>query len=664
MSFVSRQLYKQKPQACGPVSSVKASMLKNAEKIGIPAPKAAFPLFEGSGYPRNYMSGEVGTLYGSTAPLWAIGPQGMELVWQASNTGFMFSTGIEGMTYGSNDKWSAFALARAPGSSISPILSPGQTTGSYWHSLCIRYGVTYNPYVTLEVDAYARASTSQVNNNLSHNISIGGANYSNTYRKAWAGINGAVTVKENTSTATNRALITRLGLGIYADGSPVGYTPIINIAFLWPTWVMPDSVFYFLNDNPYYLLHRVPPVFYSVPGGGGTIYSVLCSDGFTFADTTTKTALLQAAAIESINLSDSDENVAQFIASLINSFSVADLTTKTATHPVSVSDAFSVSDTTTVLQKVIAMVSDSVTFLDVSVVRADLTGIAEDNVQFSATLVATLQAQAIAAEIINLSDTAISRADLTAQIIDDFTVSAATTEDVLGVLSGLCSVTFNVSDTPMSRADLLAAIIDALDLSDVASALLTAQAQVADSFTLDDASTWANIATALIADGFIITGDVTCRVDLVSALVDSMNLSDTAAAILTAYATATDGLTVSDNAFWAGVIQAIASDSFTISGSMTGLIKLLAQAAETIKFSDSGSVTAIYNVRVNDAVEFATAISTIAQFRAVVVDGFNVTATPMEVSQLPTGKVSVSFSIKVPGADFSMKTATIVFNIK
>ena len=263
-----RQLYKQKPSAWGPVSSVKASILKNAEKIGIPAPKAAFPLFEGSGYPRNYMSGEVGTLYGSTAPLWTVGPQGMELVWQANNTGFMFSTGIEGMTYGSNDKWSAFAIARAPGSSVNPILSPGQITGSYWHSLGIRYGVTANPYVVLEVDAYATASTSQVNNNLFYNISIGSANYSNTYRKAWAGINGTVTVKENTSTATNRSLIDRLGLGIYADSSPVGYTPIINIAFLWPTWAMPDSVFYFLNNNPYFLLHRVPTVFYSVPGGG------------------------------------------------------------------------------------------------------------------------------------------------------------------------------------------------------------------------------------------------------------------------------------------------------------------------------------------------------------------------------------------------------------
>ena len=35
-------------------------------------------------------------------------------------------------------------------------------------------------------------------------------------------------------------------------------------------------------------------------GGGGTIYSVLCSDGFTFADTTTKTALLQAADRKSV----------------------------------------------------------------------------------------------------------------------------------------------------------------------------------------------------------------------------------------------------------------------------------------------------------------------------------------------------------------------------
>ena len=35
MSFVNRQLYKQKCSAWGPVSAVQASMFKNAEKIGI-----------------------------------------------------------------------------------------------------------------------------------------------------------------------------------------------------------------------------------------------------------------------------------------------------------------------------------------------------------------------------------------------------------------------------------------------------------------------------------------------------------------------------------------------------------------------------------------------------------------------------------------------------
>ena len=277
MSFVNRQLYKQKPSAWGPVSSVQASIFRNAERIGIPAPKAAFPLFEGSGYPRNYMSGEVGTLYGSTAPLWAIGPQGMELVWQASNTGFMFSTGIEGMTYGSNDKWSAFAIARSPGTLPSPILSPGQITYNYWHSMSIRYGISTKPLAMFEVDAYAVAATSSVDNSLFYNISIGGANYTNTLRKSWVGINGEVKVKENTSTATNRALINRLGLGIYADSTPIGYTPIINIAFLWPTWAMDDAIFYFLNDNPYFLLQRVPPVFYSVPSSSVGLYEASTS---------------------------------------------------------------------------------------------------------------------------------------------------------------------------------------------------------------------------------------------------------------------------------------------------------------------------------------------------------------------------------------------------
>ncbi|MCD4675329.1 MAG: hypothetical protein K8S18_04950 [Desulfobacula sp.] len=75
----------------------------------------------------------------------------------------------------------------------------------------------------------------------------------------------------------------------------------------------------------------------------------------------------------------------------------------------------------------------------------------------------------------------------------------------------------------------------------------------------------------------------------------------------------------------------------------------------------------------SDIVQFTEIISTIAAFRASVADGINITATAMEVSQLPNGKVSVNFSLKTPGVGFDiktpgvameMKTATIIFNIK
>ena len=573
MSFVNRQLYKQKPQAFGPPSIVQRSIFANAERAGIDPRSIALCM-----------------------PMWGPGNQ----VDYASTRQSPVTNG----TWGNNQ----LSLSNGYVSLVNRVSPPTPVC-----SLIANFSVSN---LSSHIGLFSSSNSSTAYSGIWSNILSTGAidiqcgNGDRTdaiNRKTFRSNSGIISIntdymyvgvleslssgalyingKTIATTISGSAFVYYPGTsnGFIGQASSLGfYGSIAQIIFL--SIVLTPSQIAYLYDNPYFLLQRQAPVFYSVPGGAGTIYSVLCSDGFTFADTTTKTALLQAAAIESINLSDSDENVAQFITALVDSFAIADLSGNTAKYQVSVSDTFSVSDTTTALQKVIALVSDNVTFSDVSVVRADLIGIAEDNVTFAETLIANLHAQAIASEIINLSDSVNS--------------------ELLGNLLAYVTETFNMSDS------------------------------------------------------------TTARVDLVALITDAFNLSDAATNILQAYATAEDGFTVSDTAFWAGVTQAIASDSFTVSGSVTGLIKLLAQAAETINFSDSGSVTATYNVQVNDAVEFATAISTIAQLRAAVSDGFNVTAAPMEVSQLPNGKVSVSFSIKTPGADFSMKTATIVFNIK
>ena len=41
-----------------------------------------------------------------------------------------------------------------------------------------------------------------------------------------------------------------------------------NFVLLLNNFAATDSQIAQLSDNPYYLLHRVAPVFYSVPGGG------------------------------------------------------------------------------------------------------------------------------------------------------------------------------------------------------------------------------------------------------------------------------------------------------------------------------------------------------------------------------------------------------------
>lgn len=79
MSFVNRQLYKQKPQAWGPVSSVQASIFKNAEKIGIDPSlfDCLFPIWDKVGLPRNYVTGNTCNLCGgsTTIPSWGIKQQ-------------------------------------------------------------------------------------------------------------------------------------------------------------------------------------------------------------------------------------------------------------------------------------------------------------------------------------------------------------------------------------------------------------------------------------------------------------------------------------------------------------------------------------------------------------------------------------------------------------
>lgn len=391
-----------------------------------------------------------------------------------------------------------------------------------------------------------------------------------------------------------------------------------------------------LNDNPYGLLQPITRRRYFLPDGGtGNTYQVTCADGFSFSDSSLRNAIFSAACDEAINLSDNDSNIAQFLAALSDSFGLSDISNSTAIYNVSVHDSLNINDNVTSLQKIIALVDDTISIADVSIVRADIQGIATDSMALSDSLTAALQAQAVVNEIINLSDT----------------ISATT----LGVIAALVSETFTISDSTASAAALIATIAESLSLSDNAISVLKSRTNVADSFTLNDSSTWASITTALATDGFTLSDDINCRADLISALIENINISDTAKSILSAYAQVSDFFSIADTTFWASIKQAIAEDAFAVSGSVTGLIKIIANAADSITFDDSNNVTATFSVRCDDTVQFAEAIAAIAQFRASVSDGFNLNATAMEVSTLPSGKVSVSFSFK--------KT-TVVFNFK
>ena len=588
MGIFLRQLWKQKPQAYGPVSAVQRDIFLNAERRGIDPSTMTMclPLW-GPGVQINYINGTKAT---------------SQVNFSFDGRAY-FSTGYlyfpDGFPIG--DAFTCIATSQELDGSDKYLLGWGGATnngGPHYgrrNSISVRFGVWGDGTVdcaepgpgsyTWEERPVTTAITKQ----------SPGSGTGSVYHHGRFIASGTL----NTSALTSSAGY----IGALPNGNDPwsGYIDFITLF----TGVKTDCQIALLSDNPYILLQRNPQRTFFVPeAGGGTTHQAVCADGFTFSDASLRTAIFSAFCTESINLSDNDSNIAQFLASLSDSFgvsstvaaradlqgvsadgvSVSDVPGTTAIYPVLVQDSFTADDSVTALQKIIALVADDVSISDASIVRADLQGVASDAVSLSDTLTATLQAQAVVSEIINLSD--------------------SVTGDLSGALAAFVTDGLSLSDSATARTDFVALVTDAFDLSDAATAILQARVAVTDSFT------------------------------------------------------------VSDSTFWAAIQQALVEDSFTVSGSVTGLIRLIATAADSIALTDANTVTATFSVQCNDTVQFAQTIAAIAQLRASVSDGFNVTATAMEVSTLPNGKVSVSFSLKTPGTDFDMKTTTIVFNLK
>lgn len=291
---------------------------------------------------------------------------------------------------------------------------------------------------------------------------------------------------------------------------------------------------------------------------------------------------------------------------------------------------------------------------------------------------------AMAQENMSLVDMDQNLGNFIAALVDQIEISAATERTAILNVSSNDSFSFsdavssiqkilaivsddvNISETLSVRADMAAIAKDAIEFSESFVATLKATAVINEIINLlDTVSTDAlSIITALAADVLNVSDGSLARADFVSAVLENIELSEATINFLAALATTSETININDSAFWHGIQSAFVADGVSITSTAISIMTALATTAESISLDDSGTVKATFNVDINSALQFAETISAIATLRGSISDGINITATPLEISTLPNGKLSVSFSLKTPGVEFDIKTATIVFNLK
>jgi len=234
---------------------------------------------------------------------------------------------------------------------------------------------------------------------------------------------------------------------------------------------------------------------------------------------------------------------------------------------------------------------------------------------------------------------------------------------------------FSISDVSGRSAILSAAAVESVNFQDTDQNLALFLSQISETININDAASALNKIIGLVSDGIGVDDGAVVRADLAAASVDSVQFAESLLVQLQARAVANELINLADSVSSDEfqVLQAFVTEALEFSDSVSSLVGMFAYAAESIQISDQGVATATFNLAAADVVQFAEAVGTIAALRASIADGINISATAMEVSTLPNGKVSVSFSlkspgaafdIKIPGIDMDMKSATIVFNIK
>jgi len=544
MSFVNRKLYKQKPQAWGPVSSVHASIFKNAERVGIDPGifTVVSPFWEKAGDTvYNYINiGQSGAITNATWEAQGVlfDAAGDRLRFPpvlSQSEGFLF---IENVRFEVRKQYSTWLNIETL-SNNSPhemILqcnnsdyltfkpNADQSSGDLWN-----YGI-YTDVMPLNELSFISASWKNT---------VGIAGY----------VNGKVTGSESGDsnwTAADWTASELIGLGNTPDNSNTEAYSRSHIGlFICGNSALSADKHALIADNPYFLLHRAPPVFYSVPGGGIIIKNITdscigtdsiaqisnffsVSDAGTgadgFAGLTAGLSVVDAGSvvdtvkpIAALTVQDTGSAI-DLIQQISAACSVAD--TGTGTDSIGqllaslvVSDAGAGADVITVLKGLLKTVTDSGTGTDsISRILASL----------------------------SVADTG-SITDTISQILAGVSVSDTGTgvdfiallKDILKTISDTGSGSDSVSIQPVSVSvqdagtalDIIGHIVVALSVSDagtiaeIISTIKTKMVTVTDTGTGSDSAPTISVSLTVL--------DTAAALDLVGQVINSLTVSDT-----------------------------------------------------------------------------------------------------------------------------------------
>ena len=258
MSFFNSKLYKQKPQAWGPVSAVKASIFKNAERIGIdPGIISRFVITWNPGNQIDYANGAIGTTVGATFDKNRLNFDGNAYVsfsppWAATDD---------------PEYCTILVIASVPyAASTQHIFTWAKGTSPY-----NGYGLTVRPVSgsTLKLDTFWDTWGTN-NSTFPTNAEIMLSTKTRKSVTGWVKTSVAGepyrTIHSKNSTSLATAPTQNFFVGRYEGGAYIQNGGFVKLAAFLRTDVS-DAQIAYLSDNPYALIQRVPTVFYSVPGG-------------------------------------------------------------------------------------------------------------------------------------------------------------------------------------------------------------------------------------------------------------------------------------------------------------------------------------------------------------------------------------------------------------